>query len=188
MGEIVDMIICIKNGNEDKFKFLIERFRPVINKYSRKLYKDEREDVESELILALWMSVKNIQFLNSDGEVISYLIKAIYVRFLELYRESCKRYDFEINKNDEIDCLEECCTEAGYMRSIFREDIKNLLSNLEPSKYDIFIRIIIHEKSDREIAAEIHKSRQYVNRVRRQIAQRLKEYFYGEEHDEKEIF
>lgn len=185
MGEITDMLVCIKNGNDDNFKHIIERFRPVINKYSRKLYKDEREDVESELILALWISIKNIEFLNSDGEVISYLIRAIYIRFLELYRESCKRHDFEIEKNEDAECFEGSSNEFGYTDVQLQEDIKNLMSSLDPAKYDIFIRIFIHEKTDREIAAEVHKSRQYVNRVRRQIAQMLKEYFYEDEYDEK---
>lgn len=171
MGEIVDMVMCIKNGDSDKFESLLERLKPVINKYSRKLYKDEREDTESELILALWVSIQNIKFFNSEGEVISYLIKAIYMRFLELYRESCKKHMYEIDNSEDIDFIEESSDDIGYINAIIYEDVMQLFKYLEKSKYEIFVKILVDQKSDSQIALEVHKSRQYVNRVRRKNMQ-----------------
>lgn len=40
--------------NKNDFEKLINMMTPLINKYTRLLYKDEKEDINSELILALW--------------------------------------------------------------------------------------------------------------------------------------
>ena len=40
---------------------------PLINKYMRKLYKDDKDDVYAELILALWEAVTKLKYVENDG-------------------------------------------------------------------------------------------------------------------------
>lgn len=58
MGEIVMLINEIRDGNKDAFCILMDKMQPLINKYSYSLYKDNREDIQSELYIALWEAVK----------------------------------------------------------------------------------------------------------------------------------
>ena len=53
MGQLINLIEQIKNGDKDKFCTVIEKFDPLIRKYMRLLYKEESEDVRGELVLAL---------------------------------------------------------------------------------------------------------------------------------------
>ena len=45
---------------------------PLINKYTRLLYKDEKEDINSELILALWEAVLKMKYYEDDGKCLVY--------------------------------------------------------------------------------------------------------------------
>ncbi|MCI9435724.1 MAG: sigma-70 family RNA polymerase sigma factor [Lachnospiraceae bacterium] len=94
MREWCKLLKDIKN-NKDEFAKLIEYMNPLINKYVRLLYKDEAEDIREELILALWESVLKINYCNNDGECFSYINNALKNKFLELYRKSKKRHDFQ---------------------------------------------------------------------------------------------
>ena len=94
MREWCKLLKDIKN-NKDEFAKLIESMNPLLNKYVRLLYKDEAEDIREELILALWESVLKINYCNNDGECFSYINNALKNKFLELYRKSKKRHDFQ---------------------------------------------------------------------------------------------
>ena len=56
MGEVALILQNVKKNKND-FEKLINMMTPLINKYTRLLYKDEKEDINSELILALWEAV-----------------------------------------------------------------------------------------------------------------------------------
>ena len=53
MGEFLSIISEIKR-DKNKFCLLINKMEPLINKYVRLLYKDDKEDIKSELLFALW--------------------------------------------------------------------------------------------------------------------------------------
>ncbi|MDE5698634.1 MAG: hypothetical protein K2I96_14700 [Lachnospiraceae bacterium] len=111
MGEIMSLIQKIQT-DKDVFKELVDKMEPLIKKYMRMLYKDEREDVRSEMTLALWEAVKRIEYCEKDGECMSFLCTALKNRFYELYRKSRKEHDnklfvenddvLDINKGDDI--------------------------------------------------------------------------------------
>ena len=51
MGEVSSVIQKIRE-DKNNFGMLLERMKPLINKYTKLLYKDEKEDVYSEMVLA----------------------------------------------------------------------------------------------------------------------------------------
>ncbi len=66
---------------------------PLICKYMRVLYKDENEDVRSELVLALWEAITKIKYVENEGQCVTYLTNALRNKFYELYRNSRKEHD-----------------------------------------------------------------------------------------------
>ena len=101
MGEITSIIQKI-HINKDEFKELVEKMDPLIKKYVRLLYKDNKEDVHSEMTLALWEAVIRMEYCESDGECPAFLCTALKNRFYELYRKSKKEHDNQqlIDNND----------------------------------------------------------------------------------------
>ena len=64
MGEITSLIEDVQK-DKDQFAKLEQAMEPLINKYMRKLYKDDKDDVYAELILALWEAVTKFFRLES---------------------------------------------------------------------------------------------------------------------------
>lgn len=68
MGEITSLIEDVQK-DKDQFAKLEQAMEPLINKYMRKLYKDDKDDVYAELILALWEAVtKLIREQSASGQ------------------------------------------------------------------------------------------------------------------------
>ena len=56
------------------------------------------------------------------------------------------------------------------------EDLKKFISQFDGIKKKIYYLILIENKNDSEIAKELHISRQYINRLRRQLRKVIKQY------------
>lgn len=169
MGEIISLIQKIHTDKE-AFKELVDKMEPLIKKYMRLLYKDEKEDVHSEMTLALWEAVTRIKYCENDGECLAFLCTALRNRFYELYRKSRKEHDnktfveqddiFDVSKVENIASLDEV---------IFNIDVEIFLKEYTEKKQEIFRLVIMSNKSDAEIAEVLSVTRQYVNRIRREL-------------------
>lgn len=169
MGEITSLIQKIQT-DKDAFEELINKMEPLIKKYVRLLYKDEKEDVRSEMTLALWEAVTRIEYCNKDGECMTFLCTALKNRFYELYRKSKKEHDkqvlteyddvFDVSKVEDIADLDDV---------VFNIDVEMFLKEYTGKKQEIFRMIIMKNESDAEIAKVFSVTRQYVNRVRREL-------------------
>ena len=60
---------------------------------------------------------------------------------------------------------------------IIKEDITNLLNKYKGLKKAIFYSILFMNMTDSEIAKKYNISRQYVNRVRRNLCEIMKKYY-----------
>lgn len=179
MGEWSKLVQDIKH-DKDNFVKLVEKMNPLINKYVKLLYKDEREDIREELMLALWEAMLNIKYYENDGECIAYLYNALRLKFFELYRKSKRQHEFQFVKEpDEIlDIIEIPASLTDISDVIFREDIRTLLKQFNGKGKDICSQILLEEKSDSQIAKYFNVSRQYVNRLRRNLFTYLKTYYF----------
>lgn len=172
MGEIILLIQKI-HTDKDAFKELVDIMEPSIKKYTRLLYKDEKEDVRSEMTLALWEAVTRIKYCEKDGECMAFLCTALKNRFYELYRKSRKEHDnqmfvenddvFDVSKVEDITDLE------NLDDVIFNIDVETFLKGYAGKKQEIFRMIIMGNESDAEIAEVFSVTRQYVNRIRREL-------------------
>lgn len=169
MGEITSIIQKI-HIDENAFEELVKRMEPLIKKYVRLLYKDDKEDVRSEMMLALWEAVIRMKYCENDGECLSFLCTALKNRFYELYRKSKKEHDNQqlIDNNDVFDVSGvENITDLENV--IFNIDVELFLQTYKGMKQKIFRTIILGNESDAEIAEIFSVSRQYINRLRREL-------------------
>lgn len=166
MGEFVELIEEIKKDKNQFYK-LINKFEPLIKKYTKKLYKDDEEDVRAEYLLALWEAVQKMEYSRCDAEIVEYINNAIQMKFLELYRKSRKLHDREDNETLDEKTPIQAFEEKEYNEVLFRQDVKKFISNYTGVKKQIFSLIMEENMSDSDIAERIQKSRQYVHRIRR---------------------
>jgi len=169
MGEITLLIQKI-HTDKNAFAQLINKMTPLIEKYTRLLYKDEKEDVRSEMMLVLWESVTKISYCEKDGECLAYLSKALRNRFYDLYRKSRKQHDHQLlTENDSVFDIIRDENSKDLEDAIFSIDIEAFLKRYIGKKREIFETIIFGNKSDTEIAEIFSVTRQYVNRLRREL-------------------
>lgn len=176
MGELSLLIQMIR---EDKSEFgkLIDKMNPLISKYRRLLYKDEAEDVYSEMTMALWEAVTRLQYIDDDGKIMMFLNNALRMKFLELYKKSKWHHDHSmVIDSDEL--IEKNCAEEKFGDINFYTDIKKILARYDERKRLLFEEMLFRESSDAEIGDKYNISRQYVNRLRKMLYQELRDTYY----------
>lgn len=169
--KLINLITEYRRGDDTQFSLIIEKFKPVIDKYSLRLYKDEREDTASELVLALLEAVQKIKYYYNEGQCVTFLTKALEHRFFELYRKSRKKFDHE--QPFELD-FDFCDNFSAYGDAEVMEDLKRLLSDYSAKKQNIIAALFIEGKRNSEVAAEYKISRQYVHRLKNKVRHELK--------------
>lgn len=171
--EISKLLHDIKE-NKDNFYLLMEQFSPLIKKYVRLLYKDEKEDAQAELVAALWEAVCNIAYYDDDGQIVNYITRALRNRFLELYRASRKYHD-NTSEIEEIELNKIVSYDNAYDDLLTLGDLEKVRDKLNNRKKEIFDLIFYEGRSDKEVASELGISRQYVHRVKRSINEIIKQ-------------
>lgn len=174
-----DFLNLIKNIHKDKEQFynLVIKMNPLINKYMRILYKDEKEDVRSELVLALWEAVTKLQYVENEGQCITYISNALRNKFYELYRNSRKVHDNRFVSGMEV-MDTTIFEEPEYDNVVVENDLKRYLSEYTGLRYQIYKSILFENLSDYEIAIKCGVTRQYVNRLKRQLYLDLRKRYF----------
>lgn len=173
-----DFVVLIKNIHDDKEQFqqLVERMEPIINKYIKLLYKDDNEDIRSELTLSLWEAVLKLKYVNNDGQCITFLCNALRNKFYELYRNSKKIHDNQYD-SDTIIMENIPFEETEYHDVITKTDMEKYLKKYTGLKHQIYTTILFDCLSDYEIANKYNVSRQYVHRLRKLLYSELQEKY-----------
>ena len=167
-------LVGIVKENKEMFNLMIDQFEPIIKKYTKLLCKDEAEDVRAELIAALWEAVCSITFYNDEGQVVSYLTRAIKNKYLELYRKSRKRND-KIIAVEEEELSNRAEFDRAYENLITVDDMNRFGGKLKGKKKEIFELIFCREYSDIEAAKELKISRQYVHRIKLSLIENIRQ-------------
>lgn len=179
MGEkLCTLIKEFKNGDETKFLLIVEKMKPLIDKYVRLLYKDDKEDMYSEFVLYLLESIIAMKYYDKEGQCVYFLSKAIKNKFYELYKKSRRHFDNVADINNEY--FENMhFKQSEYEDFIIKEDLNKLLLNAKGKQYQILYAMVFKDETDSEIAKQIAVSRQYVNRVRRKFYSLLREEYFS---------
>lgn len=175
MEELTSIIDLIKK-DKNQFYVIQNKMKPLIDKYCRILYKDDCDDVRSELTLSLWEAIIKISSYDNDAQIITYLKNALTNKFHELYRNSRKQNDNETLFSDDDLCNFKSSSNTS-KNIVMNVDIHNFIKHFSGPKRMVFIYILIYDLSDSEISEIMGISRQYVNRMRRNLRILLSEYF-----------
>lgn len=175
--KVCKLVESIKEDKE-KFNLILEQFNPLLKRYTRLLYRDDREDVYSELTVALWEAICNISYYENDGQVINYLSIALKNKFFELYRASCKYHNHMVETEDN-EILMLSMPGNRYEEIIVQEDMQRVSSRLKGKKKQIFEMIFVQGYSNAEVADKLKISRQYVHRVKKELCDLIKREIFS---------
>ena len=149
----IDKVRAYKNGDKSAIEALLKQYEPLIKSYARNFGTREMEDAEQELRIALYSAVVN------------YLVKAVKSRFIYLYGKHRKRIESETAILEDMDFE---VHENAYEDMIFYTDMSEYSKKL-PEQQRVILQGILTGKDDKEIAAELNVSRQYVNRIKKKM-------------------
>lgn len=158
-----------KTKEEKYFLFLSEKFMPLIKSYSCKLPYLEYEECVQELTITLFESIASIRTAENDAASISYIKKAIIHKFysMKIKGERINQFQFPMSDMDSIYQVN-WKTESQYNDCILRFYLKHELMEKSSMEKKLF-RLSLLGYSDTEIGLGMGYSRQYINRVKKDI-------------------
>ena len=157
--------------HSEKMSELIERFNPLIKQYCRKLFFIDEDDAKQELSLAIIEAVRRISDFTSEGGCVLYITNALKYKFSYL----CKKNINQRNVEDvyESAIVEQVASCSNAHKDVeFMLDLQKTISDLPERKKSI-IYYVLAGYTDCQIAKIMMLSRQYVNRVRREVSELL---------------
>ncbi|GMQ59480.1 glycosylating toxin sigma factor TcdR [Vallitalea sediminicola] len=162
-----DIHLLIKNykndGDEIYLVQIIERFKPLIQKYSRLL---KYEDAENELIEHLIICIKNIP-LTTEGKQVNYIVQCVKNKYIYLSKRSNKLKN-EISSN-----LIDIKPKRDSINPIIIE-MYMAIDELPKEEKSVIINRYFYGYSDKEISKFHNVSRQAVNKLRRKALKTLR--------------
>lgn len=179
MQSIKELIALCKDGDENSFLELTGRFRPLINRHVRQLYKDDAEDTRQEMLLALWEAVNNIAQTDNEAGCIKYLINALSNRFYELYRKSRRINDHYVFSGDDVLQNKPSEDHLAFQNIETYCDLQAFIYRQHMPAIRICESIINEHLSDTQISVRFNVSRQYANRIRRTLRKKLSDDYFG---------
>ena len=161
-----DLIEGCKLGNEKAVERMLEKFQPLIHKYARCFNENEKEDIVQELRIVVYEAVIKIENVENEGAVTNYIVRSIKHRFGQLYKKQLQIRDMEEAFWEDFDVGYD---ELSYENSVFYVDLVDKLKQCSEKQRFIICEILNHDASDGEIAERLGVSKQYVNRIKKQI-------------------
>lgn len=160
-----------KNGDKDCLMEIIERFTPLLKKYSKNLSSDE---VFSDLEITLIETIKAMPLKKhssmKEEQIVAYINKAIKSKYIKLSKKNKLIANREIELNLDIAGID-------YMDKIERKNIiYSLMDKLTSLQKEIIIQKFIYGYSEVEIAKKLHVSKQAVNKSKKRALETLKGY------------
>ena len=167
--ELHNLISKAKNNSDDAKIAIIEKFSPIISKYSYKLgYEDAKQDL---ILFVLTLIPKIPDNFKEGAQLVSYIAKAVYCQYIKLSKSYCAISNVEIYSNDFFSYIPSNFQLSNVDNSVF---IENLLSKLSKYHWQIIYLHYIEGYSIQELADYYHLSRQAVNKAKNSALKILK--------------
>lgn len=174
---ISEMISNYKKGDTTVSEQLWIQLLPLIKKYAGKSYFMEYEDAYQEYSLTLLEALNKIQKYDNDGQCLKYIAICMKNKFCYLYKNYCNTVANETKNDTILIKKDESDFPDSYNDIVLLANINEFVMKLSSkTKQTIANLSIVHQKSDIEIASYLGVSRQYINKIRREIYQRLSVY------------
>ena len=180
MDNFIEKIREAQAGSDTAMLEIVKAFEPSIKKFTRLLNNDE--DCRSELILKLISLVKLDIHLDqidnqSDGGLISYIYKALYVYYILLSKKKNFKNYYEISVNDGTfmnhTASNIMCHNDTY-DALLIETLKQVLTEKEFSYVD---QIVLKGYTAEQVADKLGISKQAVNQSKNRALNKLRKLY-----------
>ncbi|KAB0576839.1 sigma-70 family RNA polymerase sigma factor [Fusobacterium naviforme] len=123
-------------------------------------------------------AAQKIKRYDTDRLFLAYAVKCIKNKFCTLYKEHCAEVPTESDTEILLEKNSNAYTEEGYRDIVLAIDLNAFIRGINSGKKQkIAILFLVFQKSDSEIASMLGVSRQYVNRVRRELLTELASFY-----------
>lgn len=156
---------CRTNEN---FVLILDTMRPLLHKYSKQLYYLEYEDCMQEFSITLFECLPKILDTKNPSSCLLFMEKAIRHKFYKLYHQSLKCQSEVRNLKSIEDVTDLYSPDQSLENACFYSDLLKTLSQKSMKEQQIII-MLLSGYSDKEIAAVLKISRQYLNRIKKSI-------------------
>lgn len=159
-------------GNTEITMILINKFNPLIRKYSRKLNYDGADtDLTIHLMEVLnTMPIKN-PIMKKDKYLLGYIGKSLRHKYIKLSKKYCNIYGNELQLNEELLQISDNIDIENHII------VKHLLEKLPSLQEKVLSEIFIKGYKVSEVAKKLNISRQAVNKTKNRALKNLKRYF-----------
>jgi RNA polymerase sigma factor (sigma-70 family) len=171
---LYELIKDSDKGDQKATMEIIDKFTPVLRKYSKKLNYDGSD---TDLIIALIETiahlsrVNNNEIIDNEGCIVGYIIKSIksnYIKLSKSWYDVC-RHELELDIAIEIPDKDTFCEKEDYI--FFNE----MLDKLPLLQRTVIEERFLKEKSCNMIAMEMGITRQAVNSLKNRALKNLRE-------------
>lgn len=149
------LIIALKNGNEEAYKYLYEnKYKDIVHYVNGLTHDyDKAEDIVQNVIVNLWKNRKETEI---TGSIKSYLYKAAYYSFINEYKKDKFKESLseKIQKTAVLELIE-CDYESKQQKLKY---IAQLIEQLPPKRKEIFILSKTEGLTYEEIASHLDLS------------------------------
>lgn len=170
MNTLYEAVLLSQKGDNDATMQVINKFRPLIKKYSYKLNYD---DAEADLTAFLIKIIKKLPVnknldMRNDGCIVNYIHKSLTFQYFYLYKKVHQINSMEI-------CLEMDISIEDDFSQIENSIMLEKLLEVLPEKQKTVIKgIYIENRKQSEIASELKVSRQAIYRIKKQALENSK--------------
>lgn len=175
---LYEWIVLAQEGSPETMMELIEKFQPLLRKYTYALRScpDAYEELRCGLIELVkrndWKRLDN----QSDAVYVKYIEKSIYRLYISLSQRAAQNRCFTLIDNWQSETLlnQSALSVEDHYDAILYRDISSVLT---PKELVIIKGIFWDEFSGAEIAEKLGTSRQNINRMKKRALAKLKAYF-----------
>lgn len=166
---ICNLISEAKDGSKNSMLEILNKFKPLIKKYS---YMMNYEDAENDLILSMIQLVNDMPYLSNDGQAVNYINQSIYNAYIKYIKLQIKKRENEYLYNTEeiknISMLYDGFSETDV-------DLQCAMEQLPKNQRNVIILKFMYIMPDKEIMEKLKLSRQSVYKNKIKGLEKLKE-------------
>lgn len=177
MDVLIDKICEAQQGNQDAMLYLIQKYTPLLMRYSKKIYQ---EDAFSELTLAFIELIYHIKIeklaCGSDGVITNYIFTSIKNTYIAHIKEIMKEKGLittldSFTEKDEFQMSNTHMVESS--KSYFMDFLSDF-PDLTRKEKKVLLLIYYYGYSAAEVADQMKTSRQNINQIKKRAQGKIK--------------
>ena len=175
---LADTIRAAQTGDNDSMLILLNRFEHLLNKYARDLnmeYQDAKQEMALSFIILIARLELSVFRDTSNGPIVSYVAKAMHRAYILISKKN-KIPVVEIPIDEVEDSLQLSYCSFDDYANVYIDELKAVLTEKE---FCILCRHYLLDEPIEKIARELGISRQRASRIRKQVRQKLRDFYEG---------